>query len=65
VLTPISFPGFTFSTGYVTPLSSTRGPGFSLVYTTGGQDGVWLIGDVQDYDSAPSMRGVIVVTGCP
>jgi hypothetical protein len=65
ILTPISFPGFTFSTGYVTPLTTTRGPGLSLVYSTGGQDGVWLIGDFQNYDSAPSMRGVIIVTGCP
>lgn len=63
VLTPISFPNFSFSTGYVTPLTS-HGPGLSLVYSTGGQNGVWLIGDFLDYDSAPSMRGVIVVTGC-
>lgn len=64
VLTPISFPGFTFSTGYVTALTKA-GPGLSLVYNTGNQDGTFLIGDFQNYDNAPSMRGVIVVSGCP
>lgn len=65
VLTSLSFPNdFSFSTGYVSPLTS-HGPGLSLVYSTGSQDGVWLIGDFIDYDSAPSMRGVIIVTGCP
>lgn len=64
-LTPISFPNFSFSTGYVVALSTTRGPGLSLVYSTGGQDGTWLIGDFLNYDNAPSMRGVINVVGCP
>jgi len=65
VLTPISFPGYVFSTGYVVAASKTRGPGFSIVYSTGGQDGTWLIGDFLNYDNAPSMRGVINITGCP
>lgn len=63
VLTPISLPGFTFSTGFVTALGKS-GPGLSLVYNTGTQNGTFLIGDFLNYDNAPSMRGVIVVSGC-
>lgn len=65
LLTSISFPGFVFSTGYVSASTKLLGPGRSLVYSTGSQDGAFLIGDVQNYDNSPSMRGVIIVSGCP
>jgi hypothetical protein len=63
VLTPISFPGNTFSTGFVVALSKS-GPGLSLVYNTGTQNGAFLIGDFLNYNNAPSMRGVMIVSGC-
>ncbi len=66
VLTPISYPGapqFLFSSGAV--LNSTKGvPGVSAVFSTGNQSGAYYIGDFYDYDNLPSMRTVIVVSGC-
>ena len=62
ILTPISFPGLVFSSGLVS--FETTVPGRSAVYSTGPSNGVFFIGDVHNYDMNPSMRTVIVVTGC-
>ena len=59
-LTPISFPSF--STGFVLQNSGT--PGRSAVYSTGSVSGAFFFGDYTNYNSVPSMRTVIIVTGC-
>jgi len=59
-LTPISDPNFT--TGPIA--NNLGGPVRSSVYSTGTVDGVFYFGDYVNYDSSPSMRTVIIITGC-
>jgi hypothetical protein len=59
-LTPLSVPGF--STGLIGAIAGN--PGKSAVYTTGSVDGVYYFGDYTDYGMTPSMRTVIIVSGC-
>jgi hypothetical protein len=59
-LTPLSLDGF--STGLIGAVGGN--PGRSAVYTTGSVSGVYFFGDYTDYNMVPSMRTVIVVTGC-
>ena len=61
-LTPISIPNHSWSTGYVQ--NNTGAPGRSNVYSTGSVAGAYYIGDFIDYNKVPSMRTVILVTGC-
>jgi len=65
LLTPISFPNYVFSTGYVVGRTNKGVPGQSLVYSTGAVDGAFLIGDYTNYDNSPQMRTVVNITGCP
>lgn len=60
LLTPLSDPNF--STGFV--VNNTGSPGRSAVYNTGSVNNVYYIGDYVNYNSSPSMRTVIIVTGC-
>ena len=59
-LTPISFNSF--STGGV--LNDSGSPTASAVYATGSAPGAYYFGDYVDYNVAPSMRTVIIVSGC-
>jgi len=59
-LTPLSDPNFT--TGLVPNNSGT--PARSPVYSTGTVDNTYYIGDFVTYNFSPSMRTVIIVTGC-
>jgi hypothetical protein len=59
-LTPLSDPNF--STGFV--VNNTGSPGRSAVYFTGSVDNTYYVGDFVNYNSSPSMRTAIIVTGC-
>jgi hypothetical protein len=58
----VAISSFNFSSGFVT--TNGKVPGRSLVYSTGSLAGVFYFGDYFNYGFNPSMRTVVLVTGC-